>query len=268
MTSAYPAAPTSSFPDTRQSFSFTGASGTATKVVGLRLLPQRGLISGLTNFKPTWNVTKGTKRPCRPQVGASLPYGNARSEARWRPLRMNLPAGYRVRETDSQERRRQVPNFNSCYPTSESHRSPTVGFWLQSTPLKRIGTGRASCQTSACIKTCSVRRDALECVTKLPLMTSQELTGFLGIKQFRDIDLQCQGDTRQHLNRRVTNTPLDTADISAVKPAIGRKIFLADIALLSEPPQVPANALSDVHRPVDQAMRLISPRLISLILLD
>lgn len=61
---------------------------------------------------------------------------------------------------------------------------------------------------------------------------------------------------------------LHAADIATIEPAIGGKILLAYRALLAQSPEIPSNALWDVHQPVNQAVRPISPRLISLISLD
>lgn len=96
-------------------------------------------------------------------------------------------------------------------------------------------------------------------------MAIREPDSLLSVKQLGDINLKRGGNSFEHEHRGIANTALNTADISAIKSAVGREILLADVALFAQAPEIPANAFSDVHRRLDQTVRLISPRLISLI---
>ncbi len=83
---------------------------------------------------------------------------------------------------------------------------------------------------------------------KSALTPARELLGLFAIDQFAHIDLECDGESLDHQGGRIAYSAFYTADIATVKPTVGGKVLLGDGALLAQPPQVPANALANVHR--------------------
>lgn len=80
------------------------------------------------------------------------------------------------------------------------------------------------------------------------LAAARELCSAREIKKLNHIDVEGGSDPGEHEHRRISHAPLDPTDVTPVEAAVGCEVLLRYIALVAKPPQIPADALADVHR--------------------
>lgn len=72
--------------------------------------------------------------------------------------------------------------------------------------------------------------------------------GFLFIEEYSHIDIESRGNPLEYKNQWIAHPALHSGNVAPVEPAIGCKVFLIDLKLCPEPPNIPANTLADIHR--------------------
>lgn len=74
-----------------------------------------------------------------------------------------------------------------------------------------------------------------------------KLLRLFGIEKVNHIDPERLRDPLQHQDRGVAHTALDARYVAAVKAAVGGKVFLRDLTPGTKPPNIPTDALPDLH---------------------